>query len=495
MAIKLSQNLKQTQGLMMTPQLQQAIKLLTLTHLEMTNVIADEMVENPMLEEMDTDERSGEVKDGEMDYKVDNLEKQNEEIDATQLNEKVDNMPQDDFDWSGYIESYNSTSYAQPSSMVGSSGTEEMPNYENMVSVGQTLADHLIWQLQMEDLSDKECELAYKIIHNINDDGYLDVPFEELIAELDFDRECAYEVLKMVQRLDPVGCGASDLVECLLAQVQIAEERSPLLEEIIKNHLGDLQSKDFGKIANATGVSKDVIKDTAQILQNFHPRPGRMVSGQTTHYVVPDIYVEEVAGEFVVVLNEEGVPRLKISNLYRSLIGKSSASVEEDSASDYIKDKLRSAMWLIRSIQNRQKTIHKVAEAIVKEQQQFFQKGPMYLKPMVLRDIARDIDMHESTVSRVTTNKYMHTPIGVFELKFFFSSGIGSKNGDAGISSEVLKMKIKTLVENENPRSPLSDQKILELLKHQNIDVARRTVAKYREMLGILSSSKRKRKD
>jgi RNA polymerase sigma-54 factor len=481
MAVKLNQRLAQTQNLMMTPQLQQAIKLLTLTHLEMTNVIAEEMVENPMLEELGGDDS----KNMEEDYKLEKLEGDHKEATSDNFDEPGV-VQKDDFDWQSYVESFDSNSATPPS--MATQDFDEMPNYENIVSRGQSLPEHLEWQMKMDDFTDAEIEFATIIIHNINDDGYLEVEFDELIAESDLEREDAEYILSKVQRLDPVGCGSRDLVECLLVQAKVQEERSPLLERLIRDHLGDLQKKDFKSITKALGVSEEQVKDTAMLLQNFHPKPGRLVSNNETHYVVPDIYVKQVGGEFVVQINDEGVPRLRISQLYKDMLKQGA----DQKAQEYVQDKLRSAMWLIKSIQNRQRTINKVAKAIVAQQQDFFKKGPKHLKPMVLKNIAQEIGMHESTVSRVTTNKYMHTPIGLFELKYFFNTGVGGKDGGVDISSQVLKLKIKELVDNENSKKPLSDQKIAELLSREDVKVARRTVAKYREMLGILSSSKRK---
>lgn len=483
MAIKLSQSLKQTQNLMMTPQLQQAIKLLTLTHLEMSNVIAEEMVDNPMLEEIDADPA---------DYNLEKLEMQNQEAN-TESFEQAPAVGGDDFDWNSYVDSYNSSSSSAPS--MTSFDSEDTPNYENMVSQSLSLADHLEWQLRMEELTEEEMNIASLIIHNINDDGYLATSMEDLIAESKADRELCLDIQRMIQELDPVGCACETLVDCLLAQARIAEERSPLLERIIRDHLEDLKNRDHKKISKTIGVSESQIMASAELLKNFHPKPGRLISPQETHYVVPDIYVKEVSGEFAVQVNDEGIPRLKVSQLYQQMLKKGAAkdsSAEDDEASKYVQEKLNSALFLIKSIQRRQSTITKVAKAIVSQQQDFFKKGPKYLKPMVLKDVANEIGMHESTVSRVTTNKYMHTPIGLFELKYFFNTGVGGKNGSADISSEVLKIKIKALVENESPKRPLSDQKIAELLSRDGVEVARRTVAKYREMLDIDSSARRK---
>jgi RNA polymerase sigma-54 factor len=481
MAVKMSQGLRQTQNLAMTPQLQQAIKLLTLTHLEMTNIIAEEMVENPMLEEIggenDSETPGEDVREATSD----------DFSEAPLMKEK------DDFDWDSYADSFNSNSSA-PNMATPSSDSDEMPGYENIVSKSMTLAEHLEWQLKMENLTDAEWKLAHLIIGNINDDGYLDANFEELIAESGLKRLEAFDILEIIQRLDPVGCGSVNLQECLLAQARISEERSPLLEKIIRDHLEDLQSKNFEKISKVLGVTSEQVKKTSLLLQNFHPKPGRLIATPETHYILPDIFVVEVAGEFQVQVNDEGIPRLKISKLYQEMI-KKGAGHKTDEASEFVKEKLRSAEWLIKSIQNRQKTIEKVSKAIVAKQQEFFKKGPKLLKPMVLKDVANEIGMHESTVSRVTTNKYMHTPLGTFELKYFFNTGIGGKDGGTDIASEVLKMKIKAIFEAENPLKPLSDQKVVEILAKENLTVARRTVTKYREMLGVMPSSKRKEKN
>ncbi len=481
MAVKLSQSLKLQQGLMMTPQLQQAIKLLTLTHMEMTDMIASEMVENPMLEEIHPGDKS--------DYSTESLETHNKETSSDDYKEDVMISKQDDsIDWQQYVDSYNSTSYGQN---MATPDFSEAPNYENMVSKSMTLAEHLEWQLRMENLSEDEWEVATKIIHNINDDGYLSATFDEVIEDCKLDRDDCLDILEVVQRLDPVGCGSENLVECLLAQARIAEERSPLLEKIIRNHLTNLKNRDYKKIVADTGVSQEQIEETAKLLHNFHPKPGRLVSPAETHYVTPDVYIVEVGGEFVVQVNDDGVPRLRISKMYQDMLNQMETNQNKE-AKEFVNEKLKSALWLIKSIQNRQRTIEKVAKSIVKKQQNFFKKGPKHLKPMILKDVANEIGMHESTVSRVTSGKYMHTPIGMFELKYFFSSGIGGKNGGVDVVGEVLKIKIKELVEAENPKKPLSDQKIADLLSREEVKVARRTVAKYRESLGILSSSKRK---
>jgi RNA polymerase sigma-54 factor len=329
MAVKMSQGLRQTQNLAMTPQLQQAIKLLTLTHLEMTNVIAEEMVENPMLEEMGGENDSETPGDDVREATTDDFSE------APLMKDK------DDFDWDSYADSFNSNS-STPNMASPSSDSDEMPGYENIVSKSMTLAEHLEWQLKMENLSDEEWKLAHLIIGNINDDGYLDANFEDLIAESGLKRSDAFDILEVIQRLDPVGCGSINLQECLLAQARIAEERSPLLEKIIRDHLEDLQSKNYEKISKTLGVTSEQVKKTALLLQNFHPKPGRLIATPDTHYILPDIFVVEVSGEFVVQVNDEGIPRLKISKLYQEMI-KRGAGHKTDEASEFVKEKLRSA--------------------------------------------------------------------------------------------------------------------------------------------------------
>jgi RNA polymerase sigma-54 factor len=485
MAIKMSQGLKQTQSLMITPQLQQAIKLLTLTHLEMTTLISQEMVENPMLEEIDGEVEKEAVEESSRE-EMDSQEASADDFSGPELIEGS----KDTFDWESYSESFNSSSSSSPN-MKEATSPDDMPSYENMVSKGQSLQEHLEWQIRMESLSTDQLNLVLDIIGNIDDDGYLEVPFDEIVARNQVDeRDEALGMLGLVQHLDPVGCGAQNIEECLSIQARLLPERSPLVELIIERNLHDLEKKDYNKIAKDLGVTKEKVKDAELIIMGLNPKPGRLVSADETQYVVPDIFVAEVGGEFVVQVNDEGVPRLRISNLYKSLIKSGESNAE---AKEFVQDKLRAAMWLIKSIENRQKTIYKVANSIVKTQQEFFKKGPAFLRPMILKDIANEIGMHESTVSRVTTNKFMHTPIGTFELKYFFNAGIGGKNGGIDIAGESLKLKIKEMIANEDPKRPLSDQKISELLSTKDIVVARRTVAKYREMMGIAPSSKRKK--
>lgn len=539
MSIKMSQDLKQTQGLMMTPQLRQAISLLTVPHLEMTQVISKELMENPLLEEI-----GGEIIKSELvqsnDYQLENLEMQTKEdhsfTNSTMEKEELLKYGSDgDVDSGKNFEdgSFTSTNSLEniyldsserngPKSLVGASDVEEMPSYENLVSKEETLAEHLLWQLQMDYLSEEEWEIAFMIIHNINDDGYLDLEKNEIFSKSKLSEDTIENLFWKIKHLDPIGCGSSSLKECLLVQANLCEDNNSFIEYIILNHLERLEDKNLFSILKKEiekasqpssnfhlskllkerkTISKEDLEEAINFIKELNPKPGRLITPSETHYVAPDIYVSFIGKEIVVSLNEEGIPKLRVSSLYKSMLESSSqgknsnpkSNPELDTAKEYVKEKVRSALWLIKSIQNRQKTILKVGEAIVKLQPEFFYKGPNYLKPMILKDIASEIGMHESTVSRVTVNKYMFTPLGTFELKYFFNSGIGGKDGGTDVASETLKTKIKSLIINEDPRRPLSDQRIVEILEKEDINVARRTVAKYRENLGLAPSSKRKR--
>ena len=481
MAIKISQSLRQSQNLFIGPRLLQSVKLLTLSHLEMTTVITEEMVENPMLEEVGS--LATETTDD--NFREEHLELENRE--ATSENFEGEGVfSKDGLDWQDYVEVYNNNSDYH--SKISAENAGEKTNYENIISRGQTLAEHLDWQLRMEDIPKGEYQFALQIIHNLSDDGYLSTPLEELLAKTALEKKRGLQVWERVKGLDPVGCACESLADCLLAQAKVAEERSPLLEKIITHHLAELQGHNYDKMAKVLGVSSEQVAKVAGLLKNFHPKPGHLVSAEDIHYIIPDVYVVPMGNEFVVKVNDEGVPRLRISRLYRQTLQKKG----DPSELKYIREKLNSALWLIKSIHNRQKTIYRVAKEIVFQQQAFFQHGPTHLRPMILKDIAAQLGVHESTVSRVTSGKYMHTPMGIFELKYFFGSGISSKGGKSDVSSEVIKAKIKKLIAEENDKYPLSDQKIVELLGRDEFKVARRTVAKYRDELEILSSSKRK---
>jgi RNA polymerase sigma-54 factor len=473
MAMQLKTSLKLSQQLRMTPQLQQAIKLLQLSRLELETAVRKELEENPVLEE---------VQDVAED--ASRLEAREANPDEASSQQDQSDPRQDEFEWENYVDQ----KYKPPQS--GPGGTDEIMNYENMISSETTLHDHLLWQMNLGGFSEEEENYLAVLISYVDDDGYIKTPLSEISQEESVDEKELEEMLPFLQEFDPPGVGARDLKECLIIQAKHLEEDTNDLVHLVNNHLKDLEKKNYNGIAKAMEASMEDIVEMCKIIYSMDPKPGRSFMPQDTQFVTPDVYVYKVGDEYMVSLNEDGLPRLRISNLYKNILKGEKSSGGK--AQEYIQDKLRSAVWLIKSIHQRQRTIYKVTESIVKHQQDFFEKGPEHIKPMILRDIANDIGMHESTVSRVTTSKYVHTPRGIFELKYFFNSGISMTDGDS-LASESVKLKIKDLVGKENPKNPLSDQKIVELLKKDGIKIARRTVAKYRDMLKILPSSKRKK--
>jgi len=474
MAIELRQQLKLTQQLIMTPQLQMAIKLLQLSRLELVDTIRQELEENPTLEEIqETPDRSKETEAEETPAPV-------EEAKEVTIDEKIN----DDIDWSNYIDEYNS-----PGKVNFESESREAPQYEAFVSSKESLSDHLLWQLLMLSPTDIEKQVGSLIIGNLNRDGYLQLTVEDLCQQSGVSVEMVEDVLETMQSFDPVGVCSRDLRECLLLQAQLLKLDDSLVTDIIADHLKNLENKNYKAICKALKIKiKDVVA-AVKVIQALEPKPGREFNEETPHYIIPDIYVYKSEGEFVIVLNDDGMPKLRVNPFYKRAITRK----DEVSANtkDYIRDKMRSAAWLIRSIHQRQKTIYKVMESILKFQRDFFERGVVHLKPMVLRDVDEDISMHGSTVSRVTTNQYAHTPQGIYELKYFFNSSIRRVHGE-DIASASVQAKIKKIIEGENQKKPYSDSKMAEMLKADNINIARRTVAKYREMMGILSSSKRK---
>jgi len=494
MGMEMRQELKLSQQLVMTPQLQQAIRLLQLSRMELADLVHEEMLENPILDdEMDLDsERSRERDEAGSDVEqLHQLEGagstetplEGSVIDGVAQTEiKGDASAVSEIDWENYLDNY---SMGPPMPAFRGDG-EEMPSLEATLTRPPSLHDHLAWQLKMTNLPPDRLEVGMEILGNIDADGYIkDPPIEELAADLGVDPVMCEEVLEKIQSFDPTGIGARSLAECMLIQAVACGQDDDLVVKMIRSHLGNLEKKNYQAIARDLKQPLEEIYEAAKVIMEFDPRPGRQYSSDDPHYVTPDVYIHKVGDKYFVVPNDDGLPKLKISGFYKNAMGNSAAS------KDYVQDKLRSAQWLIRSIQQRQRTIIKVAESILKFQREFFDKGIAHLKPLILRDVAEDIGMHESTVSRVTTSKYVHTPQGIFELKFFFNSGISRTNGE-DLASQAVKSKIKELVDQEDPKRPHSDQKIVELLKKTGIDIARRTVAKYREQLGILSSSKRK---
>jgi RNA polymerase sigma-54 factor len=485
MALELKQTVKLTQSLVMTPQLQQAIKLLQLSRLELQNTIQQELVENPVLEEaLEEEAAPAELADDENESAVaepvPDAATLSTPAEAETAAPSTDDMV-GDLDWESYMESKPQTSLSR--------GDDDRPALDANLTPATSLTDHLIWQLGFVELSELEREIALRIVWNLNDDGYLEEDLETIAADTNTDVATVEKVLERVQSLDPVGVGARTLSECLLIQMRFAGITDGLATRMVTNHLDGLQKHDFRGIARAENVDLSAVAVAAKLIGSFEPRPGRQYTGEEPVYITPDIFVHKLGDEYHVVLNEDGMPKLRVSAAYREVLANKDGNGKQ--TREYVREKLRSAIWLIKSIHQRQRTIVRVMESIIRFQREFFDKGPEHLRPLNLRDVADDIGMHESTVSRVTTNKYAQTPHGLFELKFFFNSSIRTSDGD-GIASESVKEKILQIIKAEDPKNPLSDQKIAEMLSDASIQIARRTVTKYREALRILSSTRRK---
>jgi RNA polymerase sigma-54 factor len=480
MAIEMRQQMKLTQQLVMTPQLQQAIKLLQLSRIELQDIVRQELEENPVLEETPDIEETKEPDQLESLEKENPAESENNEFKEVTAGEETFQ----EIDWATYLDGYNYSAGEQYYD------DEDRPSYENILTRKSTLFDHLLWQLQMGKFSDEELKIGLEIIGNIDEDGYFRSSPAEVAAECSVSEDIVEAVLSRIQDFDPMGVAARTLQECLLIQVRQLGMGGSVVELILRDSLKDLETRKYKQIAKVLGIDFNEVLAAAKLIAGFDPKPGRQYGQDDVQYISPDIFVYKVGEEFVVVLNDEGLPNIKINPFYAG--DNRTGALMDSKAEEYINDKMRSALWLIKSIHQRQRTIYKVSKSIVKFQRDFLEYGIEYLKPLVLRDIAEDIGMHESTISRVTTNKYMQTPQGLLELKYFFNSGISTIEGDS-IASESVKNKIKEIVESEDLRKPYSDQRIAEILSRSNISIARRTVTKYREMLKIASSSERKR--
>jgi RNA polymerase sigma-54 factor len=475
-AIQQKLHTKLVQKLILTPSLQQAIKLLPMSTLELADLLNQEMVENPLLEEVPTEE-----------LQPAEQQAQNEKADADKPSvEKTDQW--DDADYEYFFGDYLDDGYRSRTP----SEVKELPPIENTLSSAASLADHLMWQLSLQTEDEGLREIGGAIIGNLDDDGYLVASVEEIAAMGEWPVADVERALQHVQTFDPIGVAARDLQECLWLQIRHLGLEGTPTEKIVTEHLRLLQNHQVPEIARRLGMTVDDLKEHIEIIRNLDPKPGSRYNPQQSQYVIPDVYVVKVEDQYVAVLNEEGLPQLRISPTYRRLLDKNAGSNQaNDETRAYVKDKFRSALWLIKSVDQRQKTIQKVANSIINFQREFLDHGIEYLRPLVLRDVANDIGMHESTVSRVVNNKYMHTPQGVFELKFFFHSGISSSYGDS-VSSVTIKQRIRKIIENEDPRKPLSDSKIVSILQKEGLMLARRTIAKYREELKIPTSNQRK---
>ncbi len=471
------------QKLIITPQLQQAIKLLQLSKLELQDEIATELVENPALEEAGTTTEKVETKDT-------SPAETEREVTAGENAERHD----DDFDYGAFFRDLED-SY-EPVRGVREYQPEDVPSFEQVVASESHLADHLTWQLEMSSIVGKARAMGEAIIGNLDERGYLEATTDELIAMAPSRETWSLEdveaVRRQIQRFDPVGVGSRSLQECLLVQLDVQELGDSPAAIAIRDHLPLLEARRHGELAAELRLSPKEFDAVLDVIRHLDPAPGEKYNPQETRYIVPDVFVVKDGDEYRLVLNEEGLPKLRVSSTYRRLFEQAGRGGTADpSTREFVRDRVRAAFRLIRSLEERQRTIYKVAASIVKFQRAFLDEGIQAIRPLVLRDVAEDIGMHESTVSRVVNNKYMHTHRGLYEMRFFFHSGLTAADGES-ISSLTVKEKIRKMVADEDATHPLSDQTIAENLRREGLQIARRTVAKYREELRIPSSTQRR---
>ncbi len=475
MALELRQNLKQVQKLMMTQQLQQAIRLLQLSRMELVETVQQELMENPMLEEADSQETDEQE-----------VQQPKEETRSRENEDAVyDSEVSRNGDWEEYL---GETASATRDSLAQREVSRDEDYYSPLMrcSGKTTLEGHLLWQLHLSDMTPEQMAIGECIIGNLSSSGYLQATLEEISALAGVETGRILPVLQRIQLFDPVGVAARDARECLLIQIKDRGlDRDPVLVGIVSNFLEDFESKRFRPVMRRYKLTEDDLKEYMFIIQTLDPMPGASFGSSEPSYVSPDAYVRKVDDEFVIVLNEEGLPRLVLSELCEQ-------GMHTPEEKSYCARKKKEAIWIISSLDQRNKTLYKVIESIVKHQREFFEQGPRGLRPLILREIAEDIRMHESTVSRITSNKYVSTPHGTFELKYFFNSAVSLTNGSE-VGSEAVKVEIKKLIQEENSENPLTDDQIVQILqKNLGIELSRRTVAKYRSVLNIPSSTKRR---
>jgi RNA polymerase sigma-54 factor len=478
MALEQKLSVRMSQRLIMTPSLQQAIKLLQMSKLELVEEIQQEMTENPVLEEASEDAAPaadrGEAEGGASSPPESPAEQKD---------------PFSEIDYEAYFQDVESTYVPRSQREFGS---EDLPSFEATLADSQDLASHLVWQLALSASTDDQKRIGEAIIGNLNEDGYLRASLNEIAEMGDWTLEEVEATLRLVQGLDPIGVAARDLVECLVIQLRHLGQEGTAAETLVRHHLDKLQARKYRELSEALGLDSEDLQAEIDIVRGLDPRPGQKYNAASSRYVVPDVYVVRIDDDYQVLLNEEGLPRLRISPVYRRMVERGASAHTSSEAKEYVRGKLRSAFRLIKSLEERQRTIYKVARSIVKYQRDFLDYGIERLRPLVLKDVADDIGMHESTVSRVVNNKYMHTHRGLYEMRFFFHSGIATLAGGESVSSLTVKERIRKIISGEDTRKPFSDAAIVGVLRSEGLQIARRTVAKYREELKIPSSSSRR---
>lgn len=482
MVLELRQQLKLAQKLVMTPQLRQAIKLLQLNRLELTDALLAEIEQNPLLEESTEDSNPLTESDA---LQVEES-KEIPELDVTTQVPGDAPASISEVNWSDYENTFDSDfSFAREKPAA------DAPSQFDFISTKPGLSAYMQWQLADLDLDEQQFDIAMFIIGNLDRHGFLRADTHDICAYAKCEAETAEDVLTMIQGLDPPGIAARDIRESLLLQLERKNLKASLAYQIVHDHMNLLEARNHALIARKTGTPLRNVTREIETITQLTPFPGNEFGNEDINYIVPDVYVFKIEDEYLIQLNNEGLPQLTLSNDYMGLI-KQKKKLNSESLG-YLKDKQRSAEWFIKSLQQRQRTIYRVMESILKFQRDFFEYGPGHLKPLILRDVADDIEMHESTVSRVTSNKYAHTPQGIYELKYFFSTAVATMDGET-VASESIRNRIRQLIQAENPVKPLSDNKISEILSQENIQVARRTVAKYRDQMGILPVKYRRKK-
>ncbi len=505
--MKLRLDLRLSQKLIMTPQLQQAIKLLKLSRLELQQSLAQHLMDNPLLDELPTEAEENEAgtTDEQAEESAASASTNTESSDSEEATPEERDTP-DEVSAAGWEEYFGSER-----SMGGGGGgrngssQEEFPSYEQTVAKATSLEDHLLWQLSLSGLSERQKAIGRLLIGNLDDDGYLRMPLSEIVSGTEFSEAETESVLRDIQTFDPTGVGARDLPECLLLQLghlgkspigslgaRPGALKGSIVEAVVLHHLKDLEKKQYARVAKALNVTVEEVLRATKVIEALEPKPGRPFANTQNYVIVPDVFVVKNEGEWVVLLNDDGLPRMRISPYYKQLMASGQSGSSETKA--YMDERLRAAQWVIRSIEQRNKTIVKVVSSIVKFQEQFFERGVQYLKPLVLKQVAEDIGMHESTISRVTANKYMYCPQGMLELKFFFNAGLQRADQPSDMLSSVsVREMIRKMVAGEDGRHPLKDEEIAARLRDQQVLIARRTVAKYRAEENIPPATQRKR--